>query len=105
MKEILWEKPKVELANQDNAIIRADIEYWNDELASSFGFPDLIPNKLLANLYYIAVARNSNGDVVGAKVLQEYIEGQNTSSHENLVFLTERAQRIFGLKIRSQDDS
>lgn len=105
MKEIIWEQSNVAVEPEKSQIIKADIEDWNGILASNFGFPNLIPTESQEKLFHIAVGRNKDGVIIGAKLLEERVSGLNGSNHENLVFLTERAQRIFGLTIRSHDDS
>jgi len=105
MKEIIWEHSNVAILPENSQVIKADIEDWNGILATNFGFPNLIPADSQEKLFHIAVGRNKDGDIVGAKLLEERVTGLNGSNHENLVFLSERAQRIFGIAIRSHDDS
>lgn len=105
MKELAWNIPISEKLPQNQVVITAEVEDWNRVLAQAFGFPDLIPSENEAKMYHIAVGKNSQGDVVGAKLLQE--TAKDLPMREiSLNFLNMRAQMIFGIakKESAQDD-
>ncbi len=101
----MWNMPVSEKLPQNQIVFTAEVEDWNTVLARAFGFPDLIPNDKEGVMFHIAVGKNAEGNVVGAKVLQE--TSKDLPMREiSLNFLNTRAQLIFGVfkKETSQDD-
>ncbi len=97
MKETCYSVPVPEMIPGNKVVVQAEVEDWNRLLAQAFGFPDLIPADAESRMYHIAVGKNSNGDIVGAKLLQE--TSKDFAIREaSLNFLSQRAQLIFGLR-------
>lgn len=95
MKESCYSVPEKTPGNE--VIVQACVEDWNRLLAEAYGFPELIKDAPETAMFHIAVGKNSDGDIVGAKLLQE--TSKDFAMREaSLNFLNQRAQLIFGLR-------
>lgn len=100
MTERIWTEVSKDLAPENNTIVEAVVETWNKDLAVNRGFVDLIDDP--SDFFYIATGKNCKGEVVGAKVLQNIKDRTLGDTQNTLLFLSRRAQQIFGLKIRAE---
>lgn len=101
--ERTWTEVAPVLSPVDKTVTNVGVDNWNQVLAESMGFPEIIPNKETDKSFYIAVGMNSHGDIVGAKLLSKNPVDMDSPAdpwfeERHLEMLEAKSKRIFGLK-------
>lgn len=94
-----WLEAREGFIPEDVKIVWASVDYWDRNLAEQFGFPELVPD-VDGVSFYVAVGMNSEGQVVGAKLLSDKPINHGSEhwvKERYELFLENRARKIFGL--------